>query len=92
MNLRNTMGLLATTLLVSLPAMAEHKTPTEAQCRAMVDGMVQSMKAAPLKTERDKQGAREVIERVERIVRDNRSRGASECESWAAIGKVVTSQ
>lgn len=92
MNPRAILGMLVTTLLIPLPAAAQHQQPTEAQCRAMVDGMVQSMKAAPLKTENDKQGAKVVIDRAETIIMDNRSRGASECESWAAISKLVTNQ
>ncbi|MBZ0105839.1 MAG: hypothetical protein K8H84_09430 [Sulfuricella denitrificans] len=92
MNPRSILGMLATMLIVSFPVMAQQKSPTEAQCREMVNSMVQSMKAAPLERERDKQGAKVVIERVEKIVLDNRSRGTSECESWAAIGKIVTTQ
>jgi len=34
----------------------------------------------------------EVIERVEKLVRENRKRGVSECESWAAIGRIVVNQ
>lgn len=66
--------------------------PTEAQCRTMVDGMLRTMKETPLKTEQDKRGAVEVIERVEKLVRENRKRGVSECESWAAIGHIVVNQ
>jgi hypothetical protein len=72
--------------------MAQHKTPTEAQCRDMVNGMLQSMQSAPMRSERDRQGAREATDRAEKIVRDNRSRGASECDSWRAIGDLVTKQ
>lgn len=79
-------------LAAAIPAMAQHKTPTEAQCRDMVNGMLQSMKSAPMRTERDKQGARELTDRAEKIVKDNRSRGASECDSWRAIGDLVTKQ
>lgn len=90
--LTRTLKVLATMLLLSATAMAAEKTPTEAQCREMVNGMVQAMKSAPLEKERDKEGARVVIERVERIVKENRSRSVSECESWAAIGKIVATQ
>ena len=79
-------------IIASMPAMAQHKTPTEAQCREMVNGMLQSMKSVPMRTERDRQGAREVTDRAEKIVRDNRARGASECDSWRAIGDLVTRQ
>lgn len=79
-------------LAAAMPAMAQHKTPTEAQCRDTVNGMLQSMKSAPMRTERDKQGARELTDRAEKIVKDNRSRGASECDSWRAIGDLVTKQ
>jgi len=68
-------------LVPAMSAMAQHKTPSEAQCREMVNGMLQSMKSAPMRTERDRQGANEVIGRAEKIVIDNRSRGASECDS-----------
>jgi hypothetical protein len=47
------------------------------------------MKSAPLEKERDKQRVRVLIERIEKIVKENRSRGVSECESWATIGKIV---
>ena len=79
-------------IIASIPAMAQHKTPTEAQCREMVNGMLQSMKSVPMRTERDRQGAREVTDRAEKIVRDNRARGASECDSWRAVGDLVTRQ
>ena len=42
--------------------------------------------------ERDKLGARVVIERVEKVVRENRSRGGSECKSWGAVSKIITTQ
>lgn len=79
-------------LCLSVSAASQQKAPTEGQCKEMVAGMLQVMKSAPMKTDRDKQGAREVIENAERIVKDNRARGLSECESWAAIGKLVTTQ
>lgn len=79
-------------LAAAMPAAAQHKTPTEAQCRDMVNGMLQSMKSAPMRTERDRQGANEVTGRAEKIVKDNRARGASECDSWRAIGDLVTKQ
>ncbi len=79
-------------LVAAMPAMAQQKTPTEAQCREIVNGMLQSMKSAPMRTERDRQGANEVIGRAEKIVKDNRARGASECDSWRAIGDLVTKQ
>ena len=79
-------------LVLTLPAQSQHKMPTETQCRDMVNGMLLSMKSAPMRTERDRQGANEVIGRSEKIVSDNRSRGASECDSWRAIGDLVTKQ
>ncbi len=78
--------------LCSSPALPQARPPTEAQCRQMVDGMIQTMKRTPMSSERDRQGAQALIERAERIVRDHRSRGLSECETWAAIGKLVASQ
>ena len=92
MNSRRTKIVFAATYLVCASAVAAQKTPTEAQCRSMVDGMVQAMKSAPLEKERDKQGARVVIERVEKVVKENRARGVSECESWAAVSKIITTQ
>ena len=79
-------------MIAAIPAMAQHKTPTEAQCREMVNGMLQSLKSVPMRTERDRQGAREVTDRAEKIVRDNRARGASECDSWRAVGDLATRQ
>jgi hypothetical protein len=86
-----------TALLVAMatftpPAAAEYKAPTEAQCREMTNSMLKFMKSAPLDKERDRQAAKVVIDRAERIVQDNRARHASECESWAAISKLVTTQ
>lgn len=79
-------------LLMALPALAQHPPPTEDQCRQMVDAMVRTAKSAPVTTERDKRDARALTERVEKIVKDNRARGASECDSWRAIGKVAVRQ
>lgn len=80
-------------LLLTVPAVfAQPRPPTEDQCRQMVDGMVQTMRATPLKTEREQRDGKALIQRVEQIVRDNRARGASECDSWAAIGKLVAHQ
>lgn len=79
-------------LLAWLPALAPAQgSPTEAQCRGMIDGMVQSMKSAPL-GEKDRQSARELIDRVEKLVRDNRARGVSECGTWAGVAKLISSQ
>ncbi len=88
----HTLALLALMCLATTPVAAQHKTPTESQCREMVNGMLQTMKSAPMETERDKKGSKEIIERAEKIVRENRARGASECESWAAIGRLVVHQ
>lgn len=79
-------------LCLSVSVAGQQKAPTESQCKEMVAGMLEAMKFAPMKTDRDKQSAREVIEKAEKIVKDNRARGVSECESWAAIGKLVTTQ
>jgi hypothetical protein len=81
-----------TILIFSGLVMAQQKAPTESQCKDMVTGMLQAMKSAPMKTDRDKKGAQEITDRAEKIVKDNRARGMSECESWAAIGKLVTTQ
>lgn len=82
----------ASLMLCVLPLLAAAQgSPTEAQCRSMTEGMLQSMKSAPL-GEKDRQGARELIERVEKLVRDNRSRGVSECGTWAGVAKLVANQ
>lgn len=84
--------LLAAALLAAGSATAQPKTPTEAQCRDMVNGMLQQMNASAPRAEREKQGAQKVIDRAEKVVRENRARGASECDSWAAITNLVTNQ
>jgi hypothetical protein len=68
-----------------------YKPPTEAQCKAMVDGMVQTMKTKPPPGQRDKD-VDALLAKVEKEVADNRSRGKSECDSWAFIAKAVTNQ
>ena len=78
--------------LLAVNALGQGASPSEAQCREMTDSMVSSMKAAPLPTERDRQRARTLIEQVEKVVRENRARGVMECQTWAAVGKMVTSQ
>lgn len=80
------------TLVQAAPALAQHKTPTEAQCREMVNSMLQTMRTVPIEREADRKGAREVTERAEKVVRDNRARGASECDSWGQIMNIVTRQ
>lgn len=79
-------------LLSVLPAAAQNQVPTEDQCRQIVDAMVRMVKTAPATTERDKRDALELTERVAKIVKDNRARGASECDSWRAIGKMAVRQ
>ncbi len=75
-----------------MQATAQHQAPTEDQCRQLVDAMVRTVKTAPVTTERDKRDARALTEQVEKIVKDNRARGASECDSWRAIGKLAVRQ
>ena len=77
---------------MALPAAAQHQSPSEDQCRQLVDAMVRMVKTAPVTTERDKRDARALTEQVEKIVKDNRARGASECDSWRAIGKLAVRQ
>lgn len=84
--------LLSALLLAAFPAAAQHKSPTEDQCRQMVEGMVQMVKTAPMKTERDKKDAQAILERVEKIVKENRARGGTECDSWRAVGKFAVGQ
>jgi hypothetical protein len=85
-------ALLAALVLAAEPSVAQHKQPTEAQCRQMVDTMVQMVKSGETRTEKDKRDAQALAERVEKIVKDNRARGASECDSWRAIGKLAVNQ
>lgn len=84
----------ATSLLCLLPCVttAQSGAPTAAQCRGMIEGMVQSMKSAPLQSEKDKQGARELIDRVEKRVRENRARGVAECTTWGEVAKMISTQ
>ena len=83
--------LLAAFLLLPLAASAQDKKPTETQCRQAVEGLLQAMKSAPI-PERDKKRTQEVIDRSEKLVRDNRARGASECETWGGLNKIVSNQ
>lgn len=77
---------------VCTSAMAQAKSPTEAQCRQMVASMIQSLKSAKLETERDKKDASALMERIEKILQEHRARGASDCAAWDAIGKMATRQ
>ena len=79
-------------LATGTAAMAQQTPPTEEQCQQMVNGMIQALKSAQLETERDKKDASALIERTENILKDNRARGGSECESWAEIAKMATRQ
>ncbi len=54
--------------------------------------MIQSVKSTKLETEKDKKDASVLLERIEKILQESRARGASECSSWDAIGKMVTRQ
>lgn len=78
--------------LLCTSAMAQTTSPTEAQCRQMVASMIQAVKSAKLETEKDKRDARALLERIEKLLKEHRARGASDCESWDAIGKLATRQ
>ena len=78
--------------LACCTALAQHKTPTEAQCRQMVSSIVQTLKSTKLETERDKKEAKLLLERIEKTLQDNRARGATECASWDAIMQIATRQ
>lgn len=73
-------------------ALAQPKSPSEAQCRQMVTSMIQTVKSTKLETEKDKKDAKVLLKRIEKTLQDNRARGASECESWDAIMKMATRQ
>jgi len=88
----NTRFVLLAMSLVCTSAMAQHKTPTQAQCRQMVASMIESLKSAKLETERDKNDARVFLERIEKMLQEHRARGESDCASWDAIGKIATRQ
>lgn len=79
-------------LLTALPAVAQHQAPAEEQCRQMVDTMVRTAKTAPVTEVRDMRDAWALTERVEKIVKDNRARGASEGDFWRAIGRLAAHQ
>jgi len=68
-----------------------YKPPTEAQCRAMVEDMRQTMKSLSPPGKPDK-GAEALLAKVEKAVAENRARGKSECDSWAYIMKTATNQ
>ena len=78
--------------LVCTSAMAQHKLPTEAQCRQMVASAIQDLKSTKLETERDKKDAKALLERIEKILQEHRARGASACASWDAIVNLATKQ
>jgi flagellar basal body L-ring protein FlgH len=86
--------ILATSVVLLVPQLAsgQSKGPTEAQCREMTNSMVSSMKSAPLEKEKDKQSAKAIIDRTEKLIRDHRARGVGDCETWASISKMVTNQ
>ena len=78
--------------LACATALAQQKSPSEAQCQQMVNSMIQTLKSTTLETERDKKDAKLLLERIENILQDNRARGASACESWDAIMHMATRQ
>jgi len=83
---------LAIATSTAIPAMAQYKPPTEAQCRGLVDVMLKTMRSTPLNTEKEKRDGRALLERVEKLVTANRAGGKSECESWTAINNIVSKQ
>ncbi|MBP7079731.1 MAG: hypothetical protein KBA96_01320 [Rhodocyclaceae bacterium] len=78
--------------LAATPVIAQYQTPTEAQCREMVTGMLQVMRSTPLQTESERQQHRQLMDRVEKVVNDNRARPGSDCETWAAMSKIIATQ
>ena len=78
--------------LVCTSTMAQHKSPTEAQCRQMVASMIQTLNSTKLETDRDKRDARVLSERIEKILQEHRARGASDCATWEAIVHMATRQ
>ncbi|MBL0075111.1 MAG: hypothetical protein IPP41_03915 [Rhodocyclaceae bacterium] len=92
MNTQKNLLVLVVFLIASGSAFAEYKSPTEAQCREMVTGMLQVMRSTPLQNDNEKRQHRELMERVEKVVNDNRSRPGSDCETWAAMSKIIATQ
>ena len=75
-----------------VPARAQHRPPDAAQCRQMVEAMVQTMKSTPVERAQDQARHRALLDQVDRLIRDHRARGVGDCETWAAIGKMITRQ
>lgn len=85
---------LAASLALLLPqlALSQSKGPSDAQCRDMTNAMVSTMKSTPLEKEKDKQSAKALIDQVEKLIRDNRAKGVSDCDTWASISKMIVNQ
>ncbi len=64
----------------------------ENRCRSAIESMLQTMKATPLKSERESKDVAELITRVEKMLSDNRSRGIEECRSWGDLNHIVVHQ
>jgi hypothetical protein len=93
---RFSLFVVANLMLVPVMVAGQEPTMTEAQCRQMTDSMVLAMKSAIAPrggvSDRDKQGAREMIERIEKLVFENRSRRIRECETWGRVARIIATE
>lgn len=80
--------------LIPLASNAQHKAPTDAQCKQMTEHMLGVMKAMPKQVEKEKErkDALVLYERAEKIVKEGRAKGATECETWSVINKLIVNQ
>lgn len=75
-----------------VPAAAQHRSPDAAQCRQMVDVMVRTVKSTHVERPQEKERHRALIEQMDQLIRDHRARGLGDCDTWAAISKMMTRQ
>lgn len=76
----------------SLEVSAENRQPSEAQCTQMINSMSQMIASTPLTTEKEKRDHALLTDKLDQLLRENRRKKVSECESWAAINKIITQQ
>lgn len=83
--------LLSLPLVAALPTWAEHKMPTEAQCKQMTEGMLNVMRTTPpkLEKEKDRKDALAFLARAEKIVSEGRAKNSTECEIWSGVSKLI---
>lgn len=86
--------LAAALLFASAGTSAQQKTPSQIQseCQAMVGARLEAARSDPVVRQRDRRAARDLIEKMDRLVQENRARGVAECETLAALNKLVARQ